>query len=433
MTRYRIGNRTFQIDDAEAAGLLADAHRNHARPVCLCSAKGVPMYIALVNQRYILKRMPGTGSAHRPQCESYEPPAELSGFGEVAGAAIQENLEDGTVALRLDFALTKAGGRAAPVLTGVEHNTVGTAGRKLTLRGTLHYLWQQARFNRWSPRMAGKRNWSVVRKYLLHAAGSMSAKGSALEDSLFIPESFTAADSESIAKRRGVKLAPLATTTKGSRKLALLVAEFKQFDRDHIIFKHLPGMRFRINSDMRKGIDKHFAGELQMRDYVDDSHLIVAATFGFVQQGIPDIEAITMMNVDANWLPFEDTYDLQLVKQLVDDERSFTKSLRFNLARKRPLAAAVLHDTQPEAVALYVIPPSADDAFTEALAALAGESRHPSWFWQATPAGVVPALPAIEGYVSMPAPASDAQMAQAAAPIAQGASDDESLPSPADD
>jgi len=47
------------------------------------------MYIAKVGNRYIVKRMPDTGQLHSPDCDSYEPPAELSGLGEVLGSAIK--------------------------------------------------------------------------------------------------------------------------------------------------------------------------------------------------------------------------------------------------------------------------------------------------------------------------------------------------------
>ena len=50
------------------------------------------MYVARFGNRHILKRMPETGPRHDPSCDSYEAPYELSGFGHVAGSAIQENV-----------------------------------------------------------------------------------------------------------------------------------------------------------------------------------------------------------------------------------------------------------------------------------------------------------------------------------------------------
>jgi hypothetical protein len=65
------------------------------------------MYVAKVDDKYLIKRMPNSGSGHAPACDSYEPPPELSGLGQVIGSAIQENPDEGTTALKFDFALSK--------------------------------------------------------------------------------------------------------------------------------------------------------------------------------------------------------------------------------------------------------------------------------------------------------------------------------------
>ena len=74
------------------------------------------MYVARIGDRHILKRMPETGPKHDPSCNSYEAPYELSGFGHVAGSAIQENVEDGVTVLKLDFSLSKTGAKASSAL-----------------------------------------------------------------------------------------------------------------------------------------------------------------------------------------------------------------------------------------------------------------------------------------------------------------------------
>ena len=74
------------------------------------------------------------------------------------------------------------------------------------MRGVLHYLWDEAGLNRWTPAMAGKRSWFVVRKYLLQAAENKAAKGSPLGDSLFIPETFQVEHRDEILARQLAKL-----------------------------------------------------------------------------------------------------------------------------------------------------------------------------------------------------------------------------------
>lgn len=63
----------INVDVGDAAfddGRLADAYLRREHPLCLCQADGVPMYIARFGDRHVLKRMPGTGVQHAPDCES---------------------------------------------------------------------------------------------------------------------------------------------------------------------------------------------------------------------------------------------------------------------------------------------------------------------------------------------------------------------------
>lgn len=100
------------------------------------------MYVAKVGQQYIVKRMPNTGKLHHMHCDSYEPPEELSGFGQVDGTAIQEDTQTGETTLKFNFSLTKAAGKKAPKPSETPADTVKTDGTKLTLTSTLHYLWE---------------------------------------------------------------------------------------------------------------------------------------------------------------------------------------------------------------------------------------------------------------------------------------------------
>ena len=180
MRQIAIDGEVIAADSADFQTRLAEAQSRQVRPLCLCRDPGLPLYISRVGGRLILKRMPGTGAQHDPACASYEPPYELSGLGSVAGSAIREDLETGTTLLKLDFSLTKSAGRALPAPSATpEKGEVRSDGTKLTLRALLHYLWDQAGFNRWRPGMAGKRNWAVIRKFLLEAAEGKSSKGKA--------------------------------------------------------------------------------------------------------------------------------------------------------------------------------------------------------------------------------------------------------------
>jgi hypothetical protein len=241
---YQIDGQSIHSDDPAFPELLASIYCSRARPLCLCRTPGIEMYVAKVDEKYLIKRMPNSGSGHAPVCDSYEPPPELSGLGQVIGSAIQENPDEGTTALKFDFALSKGASRSAPAPSGKETDSVKTDGNKLTLRGTLHYLWDEAGFNRWAPTMAGKRSWYVIRKYLLQAAEDKTAKGASLAGMLYMPESFNAEKKNEITQRRLAQMMRIATPEKGARRLMLVVGEVKELAQSRyghkIVLKHLP-------------------------------------------------------------------------------------------------------------------------------------------------------------------------------------------------
>ena len=84
---YLLAGAPFQPDTDLGQSLLDEAYGKHERPQCPCTPQGVPMYIAKVGVRYIVKRMPETGLAHSPSCASYVP-EHLTAFGQLLGDAV---------------------------------------------------------------------------------------------------------------------------------------------------------------------------------------------------------------------------------------------------------------------------------------------------------------------------------------------------------
>jgi len=398
---YLIGGSRVCADGADFKAMLAAAHTAKERPLCLCMDPGIPMYVASLANRHLIKRMPNTGNQHSPDCESFEPPIELSGLGEVSGTAIVEDADTGATSLKLDFSLTKTAGRAAPLAGGMEADTVRTDGTKLTLRGLLHYLWEEASLNRWTPAMEGKRRWYVVRKALLGAAFSKSAKGQALGARLFVPETFSMDHKQDIERRRTDAFAQLYASTSKKRELMLLVGEVKAVIPARygfkVVIKHLPDLSFTLDEQLAKRMEKRFKDELALWNADESTHLVVIATFGIGPAGMLAIEEMAFMLTSVNWIPIEGVYDQQLINTLTQAGRRFTRGLRYNMASERPVATAVTTDTRPNPVAMYVVAPGATDTHTAALKALIDESTFPSWVWQV---GVVPfpPLPGVLGY-----------------------------------
>jgi hypothetical protein len=397
MPRYRISGQIVDNDDPRFATLLGEAYGTKTRPWCLCREAGVEMYVARVGGRFLSKRMPDSGPTHAPVCDSYEPPPQLSGLGQIVGAAIQENPDNGITTLKLDFSLTKNASRAAPIPSGRETDSVKTGGSKLTLRGTLKFLWSQAGFDRWSSAMQGKRNWFVIRKYLIIATENKIAKGSSLADILYIPESFNADKKDEIAQRRTAHVMTVATLQKGARRLMLAIGEVKEIAASRngykILLKHSPDFPFMLNEDLHKRLRRRFEAELALWDAMDDLRLMIIGTFSVSVTGIATFEEVALMTVTEQWLPMEHAFDKALIEAMVRDNRRFMAGMRYNLPSTQPLACVVASDTNPDPTAMYIVPPGASHEYNIALDKLVEESKLASWIWRAGVAGMPP-LPA---------------------------------------
>jgi Protein of unknown function (DUF1173) len=357
---YWINGQRLAADEPYFASAIATAHAHHLRPRCLCVQKagcdvheGIEMYIARLafpNAACIVKRMPNTGHHHAPACPSYEPPAELSGLGQVLGSAIKEDPATGETTLKLDFSMCKIAGRSTMPPTAGNSDSVTTSGTKLTLRGLLHYLWDQAELTRWQPGFAGKRTWGTVRKHLLLAAENKIARGHPLRSRLYIPEVFSVDQRDAINTRRMAQWSPAVTSLGKPQHLMLLIAEVKEILPARYgykaVMKHVPDQAFALDEQLYRRLGRRFESELAMWAAADDVHMVIIATFSVTATCIPCIVELSLMPATRQWLPIEDGFEKQLVERLVAEGRSFVKGLRYNLGADGALASATLTDCE---------------------------------------------------------------------------------------
>ena len=384
---YEIGGRRFEIGSRGFAEAIADAHAAHQRPRCMCLVEGVDMYVARLGDGYIVKRMPDTGSCHAPNCPSYEPPAEFSGLRQMLGSAITEDPTTGETTLKLDFPLTKMPGRSRMPPEGGDNDSVVSDGTKLSLRGLLHYLWDQAELTRWHPGFAGKRTWAIVRRHLLQAAEHKLARGDALRARLYVPEPFSIDRRDAINARRLAQWQHVVAAPGKPQHLMLLVGEVKEIVPARYgfkaIVKHMPDQAFAIDEQLYRRLGRRFEPELALWGATDEIHMVMVATFGVSSSGVPVITEMSLMPVTAQWLPIEDSFERQLVEHLVAEGRAFIKGLRYNLHRDQCVATATLTDTGDTASLMFVVSPEIEDLATAAGtndAAPRGDA--PVWVWK---------------------------------------------------
>lgn len=374
----KIEGYLYERDDANFLEALRVAYENKERPLCSCTAEGVPMYIArTTNDRYTLKRMPNSGNQHHPECDSYEFPCELSGRGELERNAITEDVETGISNVKLDFALAKYGSKKQPIIgEPVEKSEVKSDPKKMSIRSLLHCLWENASLNKWMPAMEGKRNWAALRKYLYRAARSLSAKGSPIFDILLIPETFFIDRKDELYIKR---MNYLSRFKKAGNKtpLGILVGEVSKIEEARFGYKmkvkHMPDMPVFMGDDVMKRVAKLFEREISFFKEHEDIHLLTICTFTLSASGNPQVDTISMVTVDRNWIPFETLEEKIFLESLYKDSISFVKGLRYNLDKDAVIASVLLTTAEPEAI--YLTPSGASSEYYEKLKITLEESE----------------------------------------------------------
>ena len=393
---WLIAGRRLDAGHPAFADAIAAAHADHQRPRCLCLVEGVEMYVARLagtSDGFIVKRMPGTGSHHAPDCASYEPPPEVSGLGQVLGSAIAEDPATGETTLKLDFPMSKIGGRSTVPASGDATDSVASHGTRLSLRGLLHYLWDQAELTRWQPGFAGKRSWGTVRRYLLQAAENKIARGDSLRARLYIPEAFSVEQRDAINARRLAQWSQAATAPGRPQQLMLLIGEVKEIVPARYGFKavvkHVPDQGFALDEQVYRRLGRRFEPQLALWGAAEDIHMVMIATFSISAAGVPTIVELSLMPVTRQWLPVEDAFEKQLVEKLVGEGRSFIEGLRYNLGSASALACATLTDCDGSAPLLFAVPAGVED---NARHLQLSDPSIPVWLWHPT-SEVMPTLP----------------------------------------
>jgi hypothetical protein len=309
------------------------------------------------------------------------------------GSAITEDPTTGETTLKLDFSMSKISGRTAVPTAGGDSDSVASSGTKLSLRGLLHYLWDQAALTRWQPGFAGRRTWSTVRKHLLQAAENKIARGDSLRTRLYIPEAFSVDQRDAINARRVAQWSQAIAAPAKPQHLMLLIAEVKEIVPARYGFKavvkHTPDQAFALDEQLYRRLGRRFESALALWGAADDIHMVMIATFSVAPTGIPTILELSLMPVTRHWLPVEDGYEKQLIERLVADGRSFVKGLRYNLGAEGALASATLTDCEGSAPLLFIVHAGIEDSGRYLQVC---DPSVPAWQWSPS-REAMPALP----------------------------------------
>lgn len=386
---YRLPAGTIRPETALGQALLEEAYLKHDRPRCPCQPTGVPMYIAKVGARYLVKRMPDTGAQHALECGSYAP-EDVSGVGQLLGGAVRVDPDSGQAVLRLGFRLS-VGERAAPEGGGAAdaHDSVTGSPKRLSLRELLDYLWHEADLVAWSPGMTGRRHWGLIAALLGQTAGAARAKGHPLTERLYVPEPFRLDRKAEIAARR-LNAWQRAVARRGqTQQLMVLIAEVKAIEPARfghkLVLKHLPDAPLFLAEDLHRKLTRRFADELDLWAAEEQGHLVAIATFTVGRGGSATAEEVALMPTTAQWLPYPDPYAKVLVQALVDQGRRFRTVPRFSCPSSVDLPVVVLTDCEEPQPLRVCVDSSSTDLEEPFLA---------GWEWTWHVAAAMPSLPA---------------------------------------
>ena len=185
------------------------------------------------------------------------------------------------------------------------------------------------------------------------------------------------------------------STGKNTQNLMILIGIVKEISEARydykMVVKHCPDFHFFMNKDLHKRIYKRFQEDLELWGMNESSQLITISTFTRGNSGIANLEEVSLMVVNEQWIPYENIYEYQLISEMLNEKRPFIKGLRYNLDRKKPLSSLVDLNTLPEPTAMYIIPPAQSHTYRESVDNLIQQSDYLGWIWEAEMA--MPDLP----------------------------------------
>ncbi|MEP7346575.1 MAG: DUF1173 family protein [Gemmatimonadaceae bacterium] len=385
--RFLIQDKTFTARDPVLQDALARVYDTPERPRCLCVPGGIEMYVAK-HRQHVAKRMPGTGPQHHATCPSFEPEVGQSGLGELMGESIIERSPE-SFELRVDFPLARIPGRASVRRAAQEPAEINVPRHRMSLRAVMHFLFERAGFNRWTPAMEGKRTQGVLHKYLLEAAEGIRTKGVMLSERLYVPEPFHDERRSEIAERRRGKLAVLQSLDDGIQfKMALVLGEYKGDEASplgrKLWLKHMPDAPLFIDSGAWERIERAYGALLETRDADTKTRqrVVMGALIYAKREHTYQIDTASLMLTSENWIPLEGVHEADLIQALTERRRRFVKPLRYDARSASSFPNVLLLDTGAKPTPLHVVSALMDPNERAAKEkALKGEGVVP-WVWR---------------------------------------------------
>lgn len=351
-TTYSAG---FQTKDEHATGWksVLKAAYGRAEVQCRCRGNGQKRLAIKYLQgqdQYFLARFGSSGNQHARDCQYYAPAPYEGGQSGYALGVIQD-LEDGSVKIRLEVGLKRQCGDnttspqkpAGPSGPGVERP-------KMKLLGLLHYLWEAAGLNQWKVGFTGKRSASRAYYFVGRAAASVHIGELNLAECLLLPAHVKGSrdalrnaslSAGCLAKtQRMVLIAPLVKQSSSQEKAMASQLKIGGFH----------GMPYvAMNTGLWESTMRKFP--LAIASWRAGGKIVAIAQIelsaGKERSRARAID-LALMSVTDEYIPVESSYERVVAQKLVLEGRSFWKPLRYDAGDEAMRPDFVLTDTRKE-------------------------------------------------------------------------------------
>lgn len=346
--QIQIGDRIYErqlLLQAEGGGgqaAMRHAHANRLSIACLCRgpANPVAMHIAKRGALYFLRRNPGTAHLHDKACDAARNP--LSDLTQQFGADAAHETTTGNVVLRLAERLSEGAKRPQKLDPKAKEQLQVTSshrGGQITELSLLRYLWAESDLARWHPAMTGKRTWGVARHQLeavlkTHWFGRTSASSQT-----FIPFSFALSRVEQGDPYREAVLrvstmmdaqyeALTERTANSAMPVMHVIAPLRSLSPEAgsvaLTLTHMPELEIHDSNNViaRFEASNHRA-IVRATSPNTRTKLILMLRVVRDEEGRYLARSIAGMETSAEYLPFKNKDQAQLVLDLIDEQRAF--------------------------------------------------------------------------------------------------------------
>lgn len=299
--KFHCGQLSFGADEIsfpEIQALLERAWGEKTPVFCSCRPEGVRVVTRRHRGHVFIARWPSTGTRHDVACPSYDPYSQ-------SGAVIEH--ADGSVEIKTSLQFSRRhphqhASTSPPPSAAVVEGPLSAA-------GVLRELWRMASLDRWYPKMAGKRQWGVIRGLLQSAALPVQIGSEALADRLVIPRPYKNSNREGHIRdeKEGIEK---ALQENGSAILIAPIAGIVQSEHGfRINFTHLHGISFFASKALPASV-------INSPYPANGRRVGIAVIFPSERGRYFHVEYLGVMPVSAEWLPSYSKRDNDLIQEL---------------------------------------------------------------------------------------------------------------------